>query len=108
MPVPPQQHPHPEGMKTHCKTQEQTSQQYLPYFAATALKHKRRTLDNHNKPVTDFNKHKNDIEETTLSHLPPIPHLDQKRLYYDKPNTTENHHTIPEYLLPEHNRPTHH
>jgi hypothetical protein len=59
-----------------------------------------------NQPVIDLSKHKIGIEETTPSHLPPIPHPNQGGLQDNKPNTTEHHHSIHEYILPAHTRPT--
>jgi len=41
-------------------------------------------------------------------HLQPIPHPESEGLQDDKSDTMEPQNTIPEYIPPAHNRPTHH
>jgi hypothetical protein len=65
-------------------------------------------VDLGNAPVTDFRKYTPETEDTTPSHLPPIPHPDKEGLQDDKPIVGETHHSIPEYIMPAHNRPKHH
>jgi len=48
------------------------------------------------------------MEDTTPSHLSSIPLPEHEGLQDDKPNTLDQQQTIPEYILPAHNRPTHH
>jgi len=64
-------------------------------------------LDLGSTPITYFSKHNTDIEETTSSHLQPIPDLEQEGLQDDKPNTMEPKYIIAKYIFPAHNRPTH-
>ena len=45
-------------------------------------------LDLGNKPGIDFSKHKIAIDETTPSHLPPIPHPHQEGLHDDNNDNT--------------------
>jgi hypothetical protein len=64
-------------------------------------------VDLGNTPIKDFTTLKPDVAEATTSQLPQILHPEEEGLQNDRPNTTNQPQTIPEYILPPQHKPTH-
>ena len=57
--------------------------------------------------IEDFTTRIPDTKENTASQLPQILHPEEEGLQNDKPDTTNQPQTVPEYILPPQHRPTH-
>ena len=64
-------------------------------------------LDLGKTPINDFTTLKPDTAEKTTSQLPQILHPEEEGLKIDKPNTSNQPQTIPDYILPPQHRLTH-
>jgi hypothetical protein len=65
-------------------------------------------IDLGTNPTTDFKNNKTDMYDTASPHIPQILVLEEEGLQDDKSHNQNYPQMIPEYILPTHQRPTHH
>ena len=105
MPLTTQQHTHPWGCRytSKIKIKRQNNTFLLLHKLLQTTNGGRWPIigvDLDNTPIKGFTTLKPDIIEDTASQLPQIFHPEEEGLQNDKPNTTNQSQTMPEYILP--------